>query len=114
MEFKVKRVEKPWGHELWWAQTKAYVGKLIVVDKGHRLSLQYHDRKRETLFVLRGTLLLEHRGKKRRLTPGRAFDIEPKDVHRFSAPFGRVTLLEASTPQVKDVVRLSDDYGRVR
>ncbi|MDE2238252.1 MAG: cupin, partial [Elusimicrobia bacterium] len=60
MEAQVRRVAKPWGHELWWARTKDYIGKLIVVEKGRRLSLQYHNRKRETIYVLRGRLLLEH------------------------------------------------------
>jgi mannose-6-phosphate isomerase len=112
MKFTAKKVLKPWGHELWWAQTKAYLGKILVVNKGHRLSLQYHKRKRETLHVLRGVLLLEHQGKKLKLRPGNSFDIAPGQTHRFAAPFGRVTLLEVSTPEAHDIVRLSDDYGR--
>jgi len=112
MKFTVKKVAKPWGHELWWARTKAYLGKILIVEKGQRLSLQYHRRKRETIHVLSGVLLLEHQGKKLKLRPGRSFDIAPRQIHRFSAPFGRVTILEVSTSQAHDVVRLADDYGR--
>ena len=112
MEYKVKRVEKPWGHELWWAGSKHYVGKIIVVNKGKRSSLQLHRKKTETFFVLRGRMRLEHKGRVLTVGAGRSFHIEPGDVHRFSAPHGRITLLEVSTPQLHDIVRLQDDYGR--
>jgi mannose-6-phosphate isomerase len=109
---KVKRVPKPWGYEIWYAQAPKYVGKILVVNKGHRLSLQYHKKKHETVYVLKGRFVLELAGKKRIAKEGEAFQIPPKTIHRFDARFGRVTLLEASTPEVWDVVRLSDDYGR--
>lgn len=112
MEHPVKRVTKPWGHEVWWAAAKAYVGKIIVVNKGKRSSLQMHKRKTETFHVLKGTMRLEYKGRVHKVGPGRSFHIEPGDVHRFSAPWGRITLLEVSTPQVHDIVRLEDDYGR--
>jgi mannose-6-phosphate isomerase-like protein (cupin superfamily) len=108
----VTRTKKPWGEELLWAHTPAYVGKIIVVNKGKRSSLQKHLKKSETFFVLSGRMRLEYRGKKHVVGAGRAFHIEPGSVHRFSAPFGRVTLLEVSTPQLHDIVRLEDDYGR--
>ncbi|MBI5629853.1 MAG: cupin domain-containing protein [Elusimicrobia bacterium] len=108
----IKVVEKPWGRELWFAQNKKYAGKILVVEKGRRLSLQYHKLKRETLYVLKGRLQLELGGRKKTLEAGSAFDVPPKTVHRFAAPSGRVTLVEVSTPEVWDVVRLSDDYGR--
>ncbi len=112
MSAPIKRVPKPWGHEAWFAQTKKYVGKLLVINKGHRLSRQYHRVKHETLYVLKGRLWLELGGKKKAVGPGTAFVIPPKTIHRFEARYGRVTLLEVSTPEVEDVVRLSDDYGR--
>lgn len=108
----LKRVEKPWGHEIWWAQSKRYVGKLLVINKGHRLSLQYHKVKHETIYCLKGRFRLTLNGKKILMKPGMAAEIPTKAVHRFEAPYGRATLLEVSTPEVWDVVRLSDDYGR--
>ncbi len=113
MEFKTERTDKPWGHELLIALVpKKYAGKLLVIDNGGRLSLQYHRRKHESLFVLKGklTLLL---GKRTRVAgPGSAFTVTPGTVHRFQARHGRVTLIEVSTTELDDVVRLKDDYGR--
>ena len=105
-------VEKPWGHELIYARAPKYVGKILVINKGRRLSRQYHKVKHETIYVLKGRLSLELNGRKRLAGPGSAFPIPPRAVHRFAAPTGRVTLLEVSTPELWDVVRLSDDYGR--
>ncbi len=112
MNGKVTRVHKPWGHELIFAHTKKYVGKLLVIEKGHRLSLQLHRKKHESLLVLRGKLKLRLGGKTRTVGPGTAFTIPPRTVHRFEAEKGRVTLIEVSTPELWDVVRLQDDYGR--
>ena len=109
---KVKRVNKPWGHEMIFAHAKKYVGKILVIEKGHRLSLQLHRRKHESLMVLRGRLKLRLGGKTKTVGPGEAFAIPPRTVHRFEAPHGRVTLIEVSTPELWDVVRLQDDYGR--
>lgn len=105
-------VDKPWGHEVIYAQAARYVGKILVINKGKRLSRQYHKVKHETVYVLKGRLGLELKGKTITAKPGQSFPIPPKAVHRFSAPKGRVTLLEVSTPEIWDVVRLSDDYGR--
>ncbi len=108
----IKKVQKPWGWELWFARSAQYVGKIIHIRKGHRLSKQYHRFKHETVYTQRGVWVLELENKKRRMTPGTFAVIAPKRVHRFTAPYGDVDLLEVSTPQVKDVVRLEDDYGR--
>lgn len=112
MNGKVTRVHKPWGHEMIFAHTKKYVGKILVIEKGHRLSLQLHRKKHESLMVLRGRLKLRLGSKNKLVGPGTAFTIPPKTVHRFEATKGRVTLIEVSTPELWDVVRLQDDYGR--
>ncbi|MBI2788096.1 MAG: cupin domain-containing protein [Elusimicrobia bacterium] len=109
---KVERIPKPWGHEMIFARTKKYVGKILVIEKGHRLSLQLHRRKHESLMVLRGRLKLLLGRKSSTVGPGAAFTIPPRTIHRFEAPKGRVTLIEVSTPELWDVVRLQDDYGR--
>ncbi len=110
-----KRVEKPWGYELWWAQTDRYVGKLLHVKAGHRLSLQYHERKDETIHLWAGDLLLvvdEGRGlEERRLSPGQSYHVRPLTKHRIVA-ITDCDVLEVSTPEVDDVVRLEDSYGR--
>lgn len=108
----IERVRKPWGHEKIFARTKKYVGKILVIEKGRRLSLQFHRRKHESLLVLRGRLKLLLGKKSLSAGPGAAFTIAPKTIHRFEAPSGRVTLVEVSTPELRDVVRLQDDYGR--
>lgn len=109
---KLKKVEKPWGWELWFAHTKKYVGKIIFIRKGHRLSKQFHRRKHETVYAQEGRWILEINRRKRQMKPGTAVSIAPGAVHRFTAPYEDVRLIEVSTPQVADVVRLEDDYGR--
>ena len=111
--FKTVKIKKPWGHELLFALApKKYAGKILVIENGKRLSLQYHRRKHESLYVLSGTLTLVL-GKKTRLArPGSAFAIPAGTVHRFESRRGRVTLVEVSTTELSDVVRLQDDYGR--
>jgi quercetin dioxygenase-like cupin family protein len=110
------RVEKPWGHEVIWALTDRYVGKILHVEAGHVLSLQYHNKKDESIYVLSGEIVLRlQQGEtliERRLTQGEAFHIVPKVVHQFEAVVTS-DLLEASTPEIDDVVRLQDRYGRV-
>jgi len=110
------RVEKPWGHEVIWARTDRYVGKILHVEAGHVLSLQYHHKKDESIYVLSGEIVLRlQQGEtliERRLTQGEAFHILPKVVHQFEAVVTS-DLLEASTPEIDDVVRLQDRYGRV-
>lgn len=108
----MKKVHKPWGWELWFAQAPKYVGKIIFIKKKHRLSKQYHRVKHETIYTEKGRWVLEINGRKRMMKPGSSAMIPPRCVHRFTAPFEDVRLLEVSTPQVLDVVRLEDDYGR--
>lgn len=109
------RVAKPWGYEIIWARTDRYVGKVLHVEAGHVLSLQYHNRKDESIYVLSGRIILrlERDGTliERTMSEGEAFHIEPKLVHQFEA-VETADLLEASTPELDDVVRLKDRYGR--
>jgi quercetin dioxygenase-like cupin family protein len=110
------RVEKPWGHELIWARTDCYVGKILHIEPGHVLSLQYHNKKDESIYVLAGEIILRlQQGDtliEQRMAQGAAFHIQPKLVHQFEAVVSS-DLLEASTPEIDDVVRLKDRYGRV-
>ncbi len=110
------KVEKPWGHEIRWAINEKYLGKILHINRGQQLSRQYHEIKDETVYVLNGVLILEL-GKDpvetKVLTEGESYRITPNTVHRFRAPFeGYVRLIEVSTPEIDDVVRLEDDYGR--
>ena len=109
------RVEKPWGYELHWAKTDRYVGKLIHVNKGHALSLQYHNKKDETIFLSSGKLLFEieidGQLTSREMKPGEAVHVTPKTVHRMTAIVDS-DIFEVSTPELHDVVRLEDRYGR--
>jgi len=111
----VRKVPKPWGHELIFAENERYAGKLLVLEAGHRLSLQYHRRKDETIYVLEGEvdLLVDIDGEMRELTlrAGDAHRIQPGVRHRMSAK-SRCTLVEVSSPELDDVVRLEDAYGR--
>ncbi len=112
-----RRVAKPWGYELIWAETDRYVGKILHVEAGHALSLQYHERKDETIYVLSGRLLFEHGAlgeaplERVTLEPGESFRIRPRLRHRMIAETD-CDILEASTPELDDVVRLEDRYGR--
>jgi mannose-6-phosphate isomerase len=111
------RVEKPWGHELIWANTELYVGKILHVRAGHTLSLQYHERKDETIHLLAGEMRLwvGPSVDALELVPfprGRSMRLQPGTVHRMEAVTD-VDILEASTPDLDDVVRLEDRYGRV-
>jgi len=114
---EIVRVEKPWGWELWWARTDRYVGKLLHVKAGHQLSLQYHVVKDETIHLQQGELVLlvdEGGGLvERRLAPGESYHIKPGIRHRMIAVTD-CDVLEVSTPEVDDVVRLEDAYGRVK
>jgi mannose-6-phosphate isomerase len=111
----VHRVPKPWGYELIFAKTARYVGKILHVNQGHTLSLQYHNVKEETLFVVRGELKLtiESDGDRRvlPLREGESFHIPPRLIHRMEAVVD-TDVAEVSTPELDDVVRLEDRYGR--
>jgi mannose-6-phosphate isomerase len=112
----VNRVEKPWGYELHWARTDRYVGKLLHVTAGHALSLQYHNVKDETIYLHSGRLRFEiQEGDTivaRDMLPGEAVHIMPKTIHRMTAVEDS-DIFEVSTPELDDVVRLEDRYGRM-
>lgn len=111
----MRRVDKPWGHELIWAETPRYVGKLLHIQAGHRLSRQYHRVKEETLLIQSGEMELEvgptESIEKRRMLKGDVFHVRPGTIHRMIA-ITDVDVIEVSTPELDDVVRLEDVYGR--
>ena len=114
--FEPRRVEKPWGHELIWAETDAYVGKVLFVRAGESLSLQYHEVKDESWLVQSGRARLELGEvggplEELEIGPGETFRYRPGTVHRITA-IDDFTVLEVSTPHLDDVVRLEDAYGR--
>ena len=110
------KVEKPWGYELHWALTDRYVGKVLHVRAGHALSLQYHNRKDETILLWSGKILMEVQEGgslvKREMQPGDRLHITPGTIHRMTA-IDDSDIMEVSTPELDDVVRLEDRYGRV-
>ena len=110
------KVNKPWGHELRWALTEKYIGIILEIEPGQKLSREYHTQKDETIYVLKGILVLElghgddmirlilHEGATKRIKAGM--------IHRFVAPSQGCTLIEVSSPELDDVIRLEDMYGR--
>jgi len=111
-----RRVEKPWGHELIWAHTDRYVGKVIVIDAGKRLSLQRHVVKDESIYVISGLLRLTLEDASGtigvvELGAGDHHHVPTGRIHRFEA-VERTELMEISTPELDDVIRLEDDFGR--
>jgi mannose-6-phosphate isomerase-like protein (cupin superfamily) len=115
--FEPRRVDKPWGYELIWAQTETYVGKVLFVRAGESLSLQFHREKDESWLVQSGRAKLELGAagesvlKEEVIVAGAAFHYPPGTVHRVTA-IEDTTILEVSTTQLDDVVRLEDAYGR--
>ncbi|NUP05822.1 MAG: cupin domain-containing protein [Polyangiaceae bacterium] len=111
----MRRVDKPWGHEIIWAHTDRYVGKVLSITAGHKLSRQYHKVKDETLFVTKGTMTLEvgpaDSIERRTMNVGDVFHVTPGTIHRMIAETD-VEVMEVSTPELDDVVRLEDVYGR--
>ncbi len=114
----VTRVPKPWGHETIWAHSERYVGKILHITAGHELSVQYHNRKDETVYLLSGEII--YRVQKDgnddvlddvKLKIGESFRITPGTIHQMVAVTD-CDVLEVSTPEVDDIVRLSDKYGR--
>lgn len=111
-----RRVDKPWGHEMIWAQTDRYVGKILVIEAGKRLSLQRHEIKDESILIRSGRLRLyleDDDGvlREHELAAGEARRIPTGRIHRFEA-IDRCELIEVSTPELDDVIRLEDDFGR--
>lgn len=111
---KTRIVEKPWGFEHIWAETDDYVAKMLHINPKQRLSLQYHETKEETVYVLEGTLLnwTDEDGEPEKYPTGDVYHVKPNQVHRFGAGKELVRLMEVSTPHLDDVVRLADDYER--
>jgi quercetin dioxygenase-like cupin family protein len=111
----ITRVEKPWGYELHWARTDRYVGKILHIKAGHALSLQYHNKKEETIYLHSGKMLFEidENGslEQREMSPGDSVHVVPPTVHRMTA-IEDCDVLEVSTPELDDVVRIEDRYGR--
>ncbi len=114
---KVGHVAKPWGHETIWAQSERYVGKILHINAGQELSVQYHNKKDETIYLLSGeiTYRVQMPGKDIlgdvQLKIGESFRITPGTIHQMVA-LTDCDVLEVSTPELDDVVRLSDKYGR--
>ena len=113
---EIKKVEKPWGYELIWAKSDTYVGKILHINKGHRLSLQYHREKEETIMLYSGKMILIFENEKGELeeiplSSGEAHHIPPGKKHRMIA-VENCDVFEVSTPHLDDVVRIEDSYGR--
>jgi mannose-6-phosphate isomerase len=114
---KVTYVPKPWGHETIWAQSERYTGKILHINAGHELSVQYHNRKDETVYLLSGEILyrVQREGDDIlddvQLKVGESFRITPGTIHQMVAVTD-CDVLEVSTPEIDDIVRLSDKYGR--
>lgn len=112
---EVLRTEKPWGYELLWARTDQYAAKFLHVNENHSLSLQMHEYKHETMCVIAGLVQLEIQYEERTsvviLSPGESFHVPAGTVHRLSAIVDS-DVVETSTPELDDVVRLADNYGR--
>lgn len=112
-----RQVSKPWGHEIIFAVTKDYVGKLLMIKAGHQLSLQFHKVKEETIYLQSGEMRFQIENEagimeEYLLTPGKSFHILPNRKHRMIA-VQDCEVFEVSTPHLEDVVRLEDKYGRV-
>lgn len=110
------KVEKPWGYEIRWAITDRYLGKILHINAGEALSLQYHQQKDESLLVVKGAMDLELDDasgelRKHRVHVGDTVHIRPGQRHRMTA-VDDTDIFEVSTPEIDDVVRLEDRYGR--
>jgi mannose-6-phosphate isomerase len=105
MDYKpVKNVQKPWGKEIWLCVEDEYAGKILEIKKGHRTSMQYHKKKKESMYVFSGALRIETPKGNIIVKKGESVTLNPGDRHRLCA--------EVSTPQLDDIVREEDDYGR--
>ncbi len=114
LELDMRRIDKPWGFEIVWAETANYVGKILHINAGHKLSRQYHHFKEETFLIKNGEMILEIGYPVEEsiiMTVGKTYHCPPTTIHRMIAVTD-VDIIEVSTPQLDDVVRLQDDYGR--
>ena len=113
---EIKKVEKPWGYEVIWANTERYSAKFLHINRNQRLSLQYHEKKEETIYVMKGVLKvwegIEVDSEPTLYNPGSVYHVSPRKVHRFGAGSQEVMLCEVSTSELDDVIRLHDDYKR--
>jgi mannose-6-phosphate isomerase-like protein (cupin superfamily) len=109
---KITKINKPWGREFLIEKNKNYLVKILIMKKKQKCSLQYHKKKHETVFVLEGSILLHVNNKKLNLKKGDFYVLKPNIVHRMEALNRDCIYLECSTSQLKDVIRISDDYGR--
>ena len=112
-----RHIDKPWGSEYIWSHTEKYTGKLLYITQGHKLSLQHHQVKDESIYVLKGILELTVGPELNNLSiiqlkKDESYRIQPGIIHRFSAPLEDVVLIEVSTSELDDVIRHQDDYGR--
>lgn len=111
-----QKTEKPWGYEILWAQTEDYVAKIMFITPNNRMSLQFHEKKEETLYVMSGKLKVwesENDDEYAIYESGCVYHVKPGNIHRFGATEKEPTMLiEVSTPELDDVVRIKDDYRR--
>ncbi len=115
-DHKIEIKPKPWGHEIWFAHTDKYAGKILNIKKGHRYSLQYHEKKLETQYIYKGKVKLTYGTdqsnlQEKILNTGDKIDVTPYTIHRLEA-LEDTEVFEVSTPDLEDVVKLHDDYGR--
>lgn len=108
----MQKIEKPWGYEELVEVNDKYVVKRLFMEKGNQCSLQYHEKKKETIMVLRGTLTVFYNDQVLRMKPFSALTINPREVHRMFAEEEDCLYLECSTTELEDVVRIEDQYGR--
>jgi len=112
-QLTAKYVEKPWGSEVWICENDTYAGKILHIKKGCKLSLQYHKVKKETLYLYKGLCNITVGDKTVLMGVGEVWEIPPKTIHRLEA-VNDSDIFEISTPELDDVIRLSDEYGRVK
>jgi len=111
-QLTAKYVSKPWGHESWLCENDIYAAKILHINKGARLSLQYHKVKKETLYLHTGVCKITVGDRTVLMGPGEVWEIPPGTIHRLEA-INESEIFEVSTPELDDVVRLEDDYNRV-
>ena len=114
MEAEMEKTDKPWGYEEWIEINDNYVVKRLFMKKGNKCSLQYHQKKKETVMILKGTITLILNNQKKIMKPFDVITIDPGDVHRMYAESDDCLYMECSTVELDDVVRIEDEYGRAK